>query len=507
MTHGRSGKEPEAVTDGRGRTPRVAVIGGGAGGIAMGVALRRLGIYDFTIFEQSDGVGGTWWDNTYPGAEVDIPVPLYSFSFHSFAFTRTHVKQRELLDYLESVVDRYHLRPHFSLKTRVNEVVWDEADHSYEVRFRDNELLRFDVVVSAVGILNHPKYPDWPGLESFAGAKFHSARWDHDVDIKGKRVAVVGTGSSSAQLVPAIAPVVDKLYVYQRQPGWILPKGDRDLTPAERARMLKPLHRRKLRLQQALVYERNHGSRIEGSKNNLKSQRAAEAFIEEVFSGHDDLKKAVTPDYPFGIKRPVQDSNFYRTLLEDHVELVPHEVVEVDANGIIDGAGVHREVDVLVMCTGFQPSNFLATFEVKGRNGQSIHEAWKGEPKAFLGLMVPGFPNFYMLYGPNTNAGSIMFMHERQVDFISIQLRRMIRHATTAIELRPSVMNLFDRIVQDRLNRNVVAKYPEVHFYGRAASGRNVIGWDEGMLPYAILCRFSPRICATATRLARRSKR
>lgn len=486
------------------KTPRVAIVGAGAGGICMGAGLRRVGIKDFTIFEQSDGVGGTWWDNVYPGAEVDTAVPFYSFSFHPYDFSRTHVKQPELQRYIESVADTYQLRPHIRFRTALSRAEWDESTHSYEVTTSDGVRQHFDVIVSAVGILNHPKYPDWPGLDTFQGPKFHSARWDQSLDLTGKRVAVVGTGSTSAQLVPAIAPMVGQLYVFQRQPGWVLPKGDRDFTAAERAQMLRPLYRRWTRFKQALTYEKARGTTVEGTKNNVAAQQACEKYIESVFKDRPDLQKMVTPDYPFGGKRPVKDSNFYPALLRDNVELVPHAVREVDEAGITDDTGCRREVDVLVMCTGFQPANFLATLELVGRDGREIHEVWNGDAEAYLGLTVANFPNFYMLYGPNTNGAPIMFMHERQVDFVLANLKRMIKDEVTAIEVRKSVMDAFNKIVQKRLSRSVVAQYPDVHNYGRSASGRNVIGWGEGMTVYSVLTRTTPRISSTARRLRTR---
>jgi cation diffusion facilitator CzcD-associated flavoprotein CzcO len=208
----------------------------------------------------------------------------------------------------------------------------------------------------------------------------------------------------------------------------------------------------------------------------------------------------VTPDYPFGGKRPMKDSNFYPTLMRENVELVPRAVTEVTANGIIDDAGVEREIDVLVMCTGFTPATFLATMDIVGRDGVSIHDFWSGDCRAFLGITVPKFPNFYMLYGPNTNMVG-MLMHERQVRFVVANLRRMVREGVTAIEVRPQVLEAFDRYLQRRLSRTVVGRHPEVHSYGRAPSGRDVIAWGQGMTVYAALTRSTPRLSSRARRL------
>lgn len=480
---------------------RVAIIGAGAGGIAMGAGLRRLGIGDFTIFEQSQGMGGTWFDNHYPGAEVDTPVPFYSFSFSPYDFTRNYVSQAELLEYLEHTADRFHLRPHFRFGSRVTQVVWQEQTHTYEVITEEGSQGNFEVVVSAVGLLNHPKYPDWPGLDKFKGPKFHSSRWDHDVDLRGKRVAVVGTGSTSAQLVPAIAPLVEQLYVFQRQPGWLVPKGERDFTPTERARLLNPRYRRWLRARQYILYESFRGIADEGTKNNLASRDACVRYLESVFADRADLQKVLTPNYPFAGKRPIKDSNFYPALLRDNVQLVPNAVVSVTETEVIDDTGTPREVDVLVMCTGFQPANFLATFEVVGRDGSTIHEAWNDYPRAYLGLMVPNFPNFYMLYGPNTNGAPVMFMHERQAEFVVAQIKRMLKGDATAIEVRKPVYDVFNRILSKRLSHSVSANHPEVHSYGNSPSGNSVISWHEGMSMYWILTKGTVRLATSSRRL------
>ena len=478
----------------------MAIIGAGAGGICTAVALRRLGIDEFTIFEQSDGVGGTWHDNVYPGAEVDIPVPFYSFSFHSFDFSRNYVRQAELLRYLESVCERFRLHENLQLSTAIVRAVWDESTHSYEVYTADGGMERFDVVVSAVGLLNHPKLPDWPGLESFAGPCVHSSRWDPGLEITGKRVAVVGTGSSGVQLVPAIASEVEELYVFQRQPGWILPKDDRENSAADRARLIQPAYRRWTRTKQWWRFERAWQGYIEGSRTNVLSKNICEGFIHDIFKDRPDLEKLVTPDYPFGGKRPVRDSNFYPALLRDNVHLVPHAVTEVREKSIVDETDGEYDVDVIVMCTGFQATNFLATLEVVGRDGRTIHEVWNGDAQAYLGLTVAGFPNFYMVYGPNTNGAPIMFMHERQADFIAANLKRMIRYKFTAIEVRREVMDCFNWIIQKRLSKVVMARHPEVHNYGRSRSGRNVIGWGEGMAVYSLLTHTTPRLSSVARR-------
>jgi cation diffusion facilitator CzcD-associated flavoprotein CzcO len=462
----------------------VAVIGAGPGGICMGVGLRRAGVERFTIYEQSSNVGGTWWDSKYPGAAVDTAQPLYAFSFAPYDFTRTHVGRDELLNYLQTVADQYRLRDNLRLNTRVDRVEWDEHEQNHLVHAADGTVERYDVVVSAVGLLNNPKHPDWPGLETFQGTKLHSSRWDPELDVRDKTVAVVGTGSTAAQIVPAIAPLVRQLYLYQRQPGWVAPKGDRPHTAQERRRLLHPIRRRVHRLRQILDYEKRlRSSRAEGTELNRAAKQACLTYIDKVFADRPDLAKLVTPDYPFGGKRPVQDNNFYPALLRDNVELVPHAVTSVTGTGVVDDVGVERDVDVLVMATGFRSAEFLATLEVVGRDGKTLRETWNGDPTALLGLMVPGFPNFYMLYGPNTNGGPIMFFHERQAEFVLGNLRRMVRRRQPALEVRAGLVKAFTAALDHRLDRMVTTRY-KVHGYAFAESGREVISWGEGLTAY-----------------------
>jgi cation diffusion facilitator CzcD-associated flavoprotein CzcO len=490
----------------RGEMPRVAIIGAGPGGIGMGAGLRQLGVGSFTIFEQSADLGGTWWDNDYPGAAVDTPLPFYSFTFNPFDFTGTYSHQPEILEYLQTTAKRFQLDSHFRFNTKVEKCVWDEPAQCYDVTTSDGQTREFDVVVSAVGLLNNPNYPTWPGLDKFKGPKFHSARWEHQHDLTGKRVAIVGTGSTGAQIVPAIAPIVDQLYVYQRQPGWLLPKGERMFTPKERAQMLTKWGRRKVYYQQWLVYEKGFrsSSAVEGTKDNVRIQKACEDYIQKIFGDRPDLAKMVTPDYPFGGKRLLQDTNFYPTLKRDNVELVPHAVTEVTEKGLIDDTNTHREIDVLIMSTGFQAANFLGTFDVIGRGGKSLHDdVWKDDPYGYLGLTVPGFPNFYMLYGPNSAGAPVMYMTEKQVGFVKANLKRMAREGVTSIEVRESVTEWFNAWLQKKLNERVSSKYQNVHNYARSVSGRNVVHWTEGMTLYALMCRFTPRLSSKARTVAR----
>jgi len=483
-------------------TPEIVIVGAGFGGIAVGVKLKKAGIHSFTIFEKSSGPGGTWWDNRYPGAEVDVSSHLYSYSFKTYDWTRTHARQAELQGYLEEVIDDFGLRRHIRFGTTVDEAIWDERTHVYAVRLRSGEEVRAHIVVSALGLLNYPRYPDWPGLADFEGPKFHTARWEHEHDLTGKRVAIVGTGSTATQIVPEIAPIVDHLYLFQREPGWVVPKGDRDFTPAERAELSRPLKHRRERIRLALLLERNQiGGAIHrpGTRMNALREHQCRSFIDREFADRPDLRDAVTPQYPYPGKRPILNSTFYPALRRENVELVPRAVASVTRRGVVDAEGVEYPVDVLVMATGFQPANYLASLEVTGRDGKTIHEVWDGEPQAVLGMTVPGFPNFYMLYGPNTNGGEIVFCLERQAEHVVQTVKRMVRRGATAVEVRPRYYEAYNRWIQAKMDGTA---WQVSNNYYKSASGRIVTQWPFGALLYGALAKVLAPLSET-TRVAK----
>lgn len=453
-------------------TPSVAVIGGGFGGIAAGVKLKRAGIHTFTIFEKAGGPGGTWFHNSYPGAEVDTGSHMYSFSFKRYDWSRSHVRRDELLGYLEETVDDFGLRRHFRFGTAVEKAVWNEETRSYALHTEHGEVIDFDVVITAVGMFNVPRYPDWPGLADFRGAAFHSARWEHEHDLTGKRVAVVGTGSTSANIVPAIAPTVGHLYVFQREPGWVIPKRDRDYSAAERAAFQRPFAQRIERTKLFAYHQMLVSAQFPGTRPHARLKAQCLEYIQSVFADRPDLAKLVTPEYEFFGKRLVKSDTFYPALLRDNVELVPQAVTRVTPTGVVDGDGVERQVDVLVMATGFHASDYLENIEVVGRGGRTLQEKWNGDPEAFLGIMVPGFPNFFMLFGPNTFGGAgIAFMLECQADFAARAVKRLARRRARAIEVRESFMVRYNRMLQRKIRQSA---WLETNNYYKSASGRVV---------------------------------
>jgi cation diffusion facilitator CzcD-associated flavoprotein CzcO len=484
-------------------SPSVAIIGAGLGGIAAAVHLKRAGVDSFTIFEQSAGPGGTWWDNTYPGAECDIPIAFYSYSFMPHDWIRTHASQAEIQEYIRLVIVKFGLEPHIRYNTRVAEAVWSEDRHSHTVR-TSSGVMYFDVVVSALGLLNVPRYPTWPGLESFKGPKFHTARWEHQHDLQHKRVAVVGTGSTAAQVVPAIAPIVTKLKMFSREPAFVLPKEVRALTPSERRRGGSGLWRRWQRLKLFIQVEKSVSWRNPRSGAQRDKRHSYKQYVDTLFADRSDLQSVLMPDYPFACKRPVLSSDLFPALKRDNVELVSRAVTAVTEDGVIDSGGDEHKIDVLVMATGFQPWNFLSNLELLGRGGRSIHGVWGEEPEAYLGIQVPGFPNFFMMYGPNTNYFCVTFMLEQQARYITKSVIRMARNRDTAIEVRPTFMSFYNERLQKSLSGKVLEA--NCNNYYHTSTGRNVVTYPWRGAVYWLLCRLS-RLSTFTYRLSGEQKK
>ena len=461
---------------GSSRRFRVAVVGAGFGGIAAIMALRKVGINDVTIFERSPNIGGTWWENIYPGCEIDAPSHLYSLSFAQYDWSRSHPRQPEILSYLEHVIDRFGLRAAIRLNTAVTSVGWSDASQTYTLRTAGGEALEFDAVVSAVGFLTVPRIPDWPGLDGFRGDIFHSARWPVGIDLAGKSVGVVGTGSTAVQIVAEVAKVAKNVTVFQRDPNWVVRKNNRELTTAERARLSIPLFYRLRRLRRFIGYERMRlggGYNTAGSRKNRKMQADALTAMNAVLAGRPDIIKFVTPGYPFHGKRTVVSDDYYETLLRPHVALAP-SVVRATSEGLVDAAGATHNLDVIALATGFDAANFLSSLKVTGRGGRDLHQVWHGEPAALLGISLPCFPNFFMMYGPNTNGSPVIYLLECQAKFIANTLRDLRRRGGTSVEADPQMFKWYNDWLQDRLSRTTWAIASN---YFKASSGRIVTQW------------------------------
>jgi cyclohexanone monooxygenase len=431
----------------RNQAPSVAVLGAGAGGIAMGVALKRAAI-DFTIFEKNDGVGGTWRDNTYPGAACDVPSHLYSFSFAPNPhWSRTYASQPEILVYLESCADRFELRPHIRFGTAIATAEWIESDKVWELTTSAGETHRCDVLVSALGMLNVPMVPELPGISSFTGRTFHSSRWDHGKPLAGERVASIGTGASAIQYVPAIAAEVEHLTVFQRTPIWVTPRFEVEFTPEQQQRFARtPLAARRHRWQIFWTYERT--SFQASDPFTIAQTDFARSYLARKVDD-PDLREALTPDFPVGCKRPLTSRTWLTCLTRSNVNVVNAPIESVTPTGIRTADGTEHLVDTIIFGTGFKANEYLTTVDIRGRDGRSLQERWAKGAEAYLGLAVSGFPNFFMLYGPNTNGvNSILFMHEAQAHYVVRALRMMRRRRLRSVEVREDVERAYNRKVQ-----------------------------------------------------------
>lgn len=484
---------PRAAGSGA-RPIRVAIIGSGFSGIAAAVALQRQGISDFTMFELSAGIGGTWWNNRYPGAEVDLESHIYSFSYARADWTRTHARWDELQRYLEAVVDKFGLRPHLALNEKVESITWAQDRGEYDVVTSAGSRGSFQAVISAVGFLNIPLVPPFArGTTDFGGVICHTSSWPAGLDLTGKKVAVLGTGSSAVQVIAEAARTAFDLKIFQIEPNWLLPKGNRDFTPRERRYNRIPLvyewRRRKLYLAYDLRQLRSGHAR-RGHRAHQRRQRASLEFLESALAGQPELRELLTPEFPFEARRTVISDTYYPCLRQPNVHLVPHAVKGLTATGAVDANGDEHDLDVIVMATGFDAANYLANFTVTGLNGVELHEQWAGEPQAFLGIMVPGFPNFFMMYGPNTNSVPLVSFYEAQARFAAAAIRRLSVRREHSVQVSRPLTSLYNEWLQSRLARTVWA---ETTNYFQAGSGRIVSQWP-----------FSGSCYIMATRLLRR---
>ena len=430
------------------------MLGAGFGGIAMGIQLKRAG-YDFTIYEKGDGVGGTWRDNSYPGAACDVPSHLYSFSFELNPWwSRTYATQPEILSYIERVTDQYGVRPHVRTNTVIKEARWDDAAQQWLLTSDVGETSTAHVLVSGLGMLNVPHVPDIPGQDRFRGRMFHTSRWDHSKPLAGERVASVGTGASTIQYVPAIAPDVEHLTVFQRTPIWITPRLDRPYTPEEQRRFARSkLAIRRERWKIWWTYER---SAFETDAEMTRQQTTlAQSYLERKIED-PDLRARLTPDYPVGCKRPLISREWYPALTRPNVRLVTEPIQEFTERGVLTCDGEEHEVDTVILGTGFRANEYLTAIDIYGRDGRRLHDDWREGAEAYLGVTVAGYPNLFLLYGPNTNGvNSVIFMHEAQVHYILRALRLLTRWRVGAVEVRRGVMRRYNNRLQAAMQDKV----------------------------------------------------
>jgi cation diffusion facilitator CzcD-associated flavoprotein CzcO len=436
----------------------VAIVGAGFSGLGMSIALKRGGHDNFVVFEVEDGVGGTWRANTYPGCGCDIPSHMYSFSFErNPRWSRSFSRQPEILEYLERCTDRYGIRPHIRFRERVERAEWDDATRTWTVSTSAGRCTRARMLVSAPGPLVVPSYPSIAGTNDFAGPMFHSARWNHDVDLRGKRVAVVGTGASAIQVVPAIASTVGRLHVFQRTPPWVVHKPDHPIS--ERMQRLYARHPALSRANRSLIYGvlEALGTTLFVEPRLMRlRERMALRHMRSVIED-PELRRKVTPSYRMGCKRILPSNDWYPALVRDNVELVTDGIERFTEEGIVTVDGRLRPVDVVVFCTGFDPRGGMTGYDVIGRDGRNLADLWTDEVEAYFGIAVAGFPNFFTLVGPNTGLGhnSIVFMIEAQVRYVMQCLRMLGSGEHQVLEVRADAQRAFNRALHERMNHVV----------------------------------------------------
>jgi cyclohexanone monooxygenase len=427
--------------------PTVGIIGAGAGGIAMGIQLAEAG-YEFTIFDRADGFGGTWRHNTFPGAACDVPSHLYSYSFApNPRWSKTYANQPEILAYLERVALNHglagRLRPHTAIST----ARWSDVRRRWTLVTDDGGEHEFDAVVSAVGMLDVPNIPDIPGAQRFRGRRFHSARWDHSKPTAGERVASIGTGASAIQYVPAIARKTAHLTVFQRTPIWIAPRFDFPFTAEQHEEFERePATAQKLRDEAFDAYE--SASFDTDHAQTREATELARSYLHRKVSD-PELRAKLTPDYPAGCKRPLMSRDWYPTFALPNVSLETTAIAELTERGVRTVDGVEHRVDTIIYGTGFKAADYLASIDVYGTGGRHLREEWCEGAEAYLGTLVAGYPNFFMLYGPNTNGvNSIIYIHEAQTTFIRHILDVMGDRAAHTVEVTPDAQRRYNDEIQ-----------------------------------------------------------
>ncbi|MER7046125.1 flavin-containing monooxygenase [Streptomyces jumonjinensis] len=473
-----SGRKQEQEQEHRQRHVRVAVIGSGFGGLGAAVRLRREGITDFVVLERADSVGGTWRDNSYPGCTCDVPSHLYSFSFAPNPdWPRTFSGQEHIRAYLEHVTDVFRLRPHIRFGREVRMMTWDNDELHWTIE-TSQETYTADVVVSATGPLSDPKIPDIPGLDGFPGKVFHSARWDHGHELSGQRVAMVGTGASAIQIVPAIQPRVGRLTLFQRTPPWVMPRMDRRITDAERW-----LHRQ-LPFTQSVRRGALWGIRelqVSAFTKRPGELGPIEALAKANLAKHvkdPGLRARLTPDYRIGCKRILLSSEYYPAITRPNVDVVTSALAEVRGSTLVAADGSESEADVIVFGTGFHVTDMPIADRVTGADGITLAEAWKDGMQSLRGAAAAGFPNWLSIIGPNTGLGnsSMILMIESQLNYLADYLRQLhILGGRTALAARPAAVAAWNRRVQARMTRTVWNTGCSSWYLD--AAGRNTTVW------------------------------
>jgi cation diffusion facilitator CzcD-associated flavoprotein CzcO len=463
----------------------VVVVGAGVSGLCIACNLQRAG-FSYRVLEQSYDVGGTWRDNTYPGCGCDIPAPLYSFSFAQRAgWTRLFASQPEILDYLQWVTTRFGVRERIAFGTSVISALWQERRQTWLVATSSGATLECRYLVSATGALRTPRYPEVRGRDTFGGNAFHSAAWDHGVNIRGKRIAVIGNGASAVQFVPQIAPHVHHLTVFQRTPSWIVPKADREFSPRQRLLRRFSPYRRYTRSRLFWIHENRFKGFTDAATGMADTERLARAHLQRKIRD-PQLRAALTPDYAIGCKRLLVSSDYYPTLNRDNVTLATAPVSEMTVDSVITADGQSHPVDVVIYGTGFDAHFAFNEIEIVGRDGETLSYCWQQGREACLGTTVSGFPNYFVMLGPNSGLGhnSQIFMIEAQARYIMSCLKTAQRRRIGVLDVRRSIQSEFNEWLQGRLAHSVWQAGGCSSWYHHPSSGKNTVLWPSSTITF-----------------------
>jgi cation diffusion facilitator CzcD-associated flavoprotein CzcO len=460
---------------------RIAILGAGPGGICMAIKLREAGIEDFIILERGSEAGGTWTNNRYPGLACDVPSLLYCFSFEQKVdWTRSYANQPEIKAYMQHCVDKYDVARHIRFNTNVDSAHWDDRAAQWRIATAGGETVTADIFVSALGMFNEIQWPAIPGLERFKGEMIHTALWPATTNLAGKRVGVVGSAASAVQMIPEIAEQAGYLTVFQRTANWVMPKQDKTFTEAELAAYRK-------QPEDAIKVRRETYDFFEELLLFDKPEMMAElerAALENLALVEDEATRAkMRPTVPLGSQRPLFSNEYYPTFNRPNVALVTESIECFTADGIATRDGVTHPLDTIILATGYAANKFLSVIDVAGRDGRKLADAWADGPQAYLGITTAGFPNLFMLYGPNTNNGSILEMLEHQVAYVIDKIATLEQRKLAWIDVKQPVMDAYNEAIQRDIQAVAVWRVLGSKYY-RAGSGRVVTQWPHNMATY-----------------------
>ena len=474
----------------------IIIVGAGFSGLGMAIGLKQKSREDFLILEKEEGVGGTWRVNHYPGCACDVQSHLYSFSFApNPGWSRMFAPQAEIRDYLQHCADQYGLWPHIRLGTTLSRAQWDETARLWRLQDSEGRSYSARVLISGMGALSIPAYPDIPGAERFGGKRFHSQHWDHQYDLRGKRVAVIGTGASAIQFVPRLQPLVGQLDLYQRTAPWILPKPDRAMTEKE-LRLFRRLPIAQKALRTGIYWSleaRVMGLALHPGLMSLARRWALRHIDRQIRD--PELRRKVTPDYEIGCKRILLSNDYYPSLDQNNLDVITSPIREITKDAVVTRDGRAREVDVIIYGTGFKATDPVPQGLIFGRGGRDLHDLWQEGPEAYKGTTVNGFPNLFLLMGPNTGLGhsSMVYMIESQISYVLDALRLMRRRRLGAMEVKAPRQLRFNQRIQNKLGGSVWNSGGCQSWYLHPKTGRNVTLWPGFTFQFRLITRrFDP---------------